>query len=286
MKRISALFLSLVLLLSLVGCGGSDSGDGSSDSNDKVQFEEMTVIDNDECLLKITEIDLKGTTGCELKAYLENKSADTTYMFAVEEASINNVEVPSLFATEVAPGKQANDTIDLATTTIKNNGLKKFTDIEVTVRVHDSKNWSAPNVAEETFHIYPYGQDKAEKFTRESKDTDTVLVDNDQISVTVTGYDDDGVFGHEVNVYLVNKTDQTLMFSVDDASVNGFMIDPFWATSVAPGKSDFSSISWSDSSLEENKITKIEEIEMVLSVHDANDLFADDIYEETIKLNP
>ena len=30
-----------------------------------------------------------------------------------------------------------------------------------------------------------------------------------------------------------------LMFAVEDAGVNGYTIDPFWAKSIAPGKSYF-----------------------------------------------
>ena len=57
-----------------------------------------------------------------------------------------------------------------------------------------------------------------------------------------------------MNVYFLNKTDKTLMFTVEDASVNGFMADPFYAASLDGGKCMFSSISWSDTALEESGI--------------------------------
>ena len=111
-------------------------------------------------------------------------------------------------------------------------------------------------------------------------------MDNDDLTVTVTGYDPDSLWGYSVNLYLVNKTDKALMFSVDDASVNGLMSDPFFATTVEAGTSAFSQLSWSDSEFEKNGITEVEEIEMNFRVYDADDWGADNLFEETVKLNP
>lgn len=43
--------------------------------------------------------------GLYLKALLENKSAEKTYMFSVETAAINGVQCDPFFATEVAAAK-------------------------------------------------------------------------------------------------------------------------------------------------------------------------------------
>lgn len=49
--------------------------------------------------------------GYTLKAQLENKSTEKTYMFSVESASINGVQCDPMFASEVAAGKKANEEI-------------------------------------------------------------------------------------------------------------------------------------------------------------------------------
>ena len=74
--------------------------------------------------------------------------------------------------------------------------------------------------------------------------------------------------------------------NANDVSVNGYMSDPFYATSVSAGKCAFSSISWSDTTLEENGITDIEEIEMVFRAYCSDDWTLDDFANETIILNP
>ena len=94
------------------------------------------------------------------------------------------------------------------------------------------------------------------------------------------------LLGYAVNVYLVNKTDKGLMFSVNDASINGYMCDPFWATSVAAGKAKNSSIEWSNSTLEENGIESIDEIELPVHVYYEDDWASGDLVNEVYTITP
>ena len=301
MKRFASLLIALMLTLSLAACGGEttpDTNDGTnpsqSESNkdeektdkNEISFTEVVAVDNAECLIKITEIDPDNMWGFTLKAQLENKSTDKTYMFSVESAAINGVQCDPVFATEVAAGKKSNEEISFADDEREEKGVGDYTDIELTFRVYDSNDWEADAVAKETIHIYPYGEDKAVKFVREAQASDNILIDNEYVTVTVTGYEDDEIWGYTVNLFLLNKTDNNVMFSVDEASVNGIMADPFYATSVSAGKCAFSSMAWSDTTLEENSITEIEEIEFNFRAYNEDDWSGNDFANETITLNP
>ncbi len=253
---------------------------------DEHVFEEIIVVDNDQCLIKITGIDPDNMWGYAVKAYMENKSGDKTYMFSITRASVNGVQTETALAAEIAAGKKSNEEIYFFGDDLSSHGIDTFTDIELSFRVYDFDDWFADAVAEETIHIYPYGENQATPFVREAQPTDTVLVDNEKVSVIVTDYDEDGFWGYTVNLFLVNKTDKELTYSVDDASVNGFMADPFWAASIGAGKAAFSSMSWFDSDFEENGITVVEEIEMNFKIYDPEDWSSDAIFEEVIILNP
>ena len=295
MKKLLAIILVVFLLFSLAACdeqspaqnpSGSPSGNPSENPTQPgTEFTELVAVDNTECLIKITEIDPDNFWGYTLKVQLENKSSEKTYMFSVTNASINGVECDPLFATEVAAGKKANGEIRFLDTAFQGNEIGEYTDIELTFRVYDSDDWLADAVAEETVHVYPLGENKATRFERETKSTDVVIVDNAYVTVVVTGYED-GVLGYGAKLFLVNKTDKKIMFTVDDASVNGYMADPFYADSVSAGKCAFSTITWFDSVLEENGIVEIEEIEFVLRAYDAENWLADDFANENIVLNP
>ena len=104
------------LLLSFAACdntdpntAGNQSSTGAIAPGQKITFEELTVVDNDLCTIKITGIEPDSLFGYTLNIYLENKSADKTFMFSASSAAINGVMTTPLFASSVAPGKKANE---------------------------------------------------------------------------------------------------------------------------------------------------------------------------------
>lgn len=305
MKKALYVLLALLLTISLASCGSDGQGNTSASSPkpstgsdtpeapvsdtptpEEVPFTEVVAVDNENCVITITGIDPDNLWGYTLNATLENKSADKTYMFSVSSAAINSVQCDPLFASEVAAGKKSNESISFSDSALSDNGITDFTDIELTFRVYDSNDWMAEDAALETIHIYPYGEDHAAAYVREAQPSDLILVDNEYASVIVTGYDPDNFWGYAVNLFLVNKTDTTIMVSTENASVNGYMADPFYAQSVAAGKCAFSTMSWFDTELEKNAITAVEEIEFLLKVYDADDWMADAFANETVTLNP
>lgn len=295
MKKITTMLLILAMRFSLTACGGDSTkteGTTKTESSTKTEtkkemsFTEMIVVDNDECTIKITGLEENRKRDYTAKLLLENKTADKTLMFSVDDETVDGVCFTTLFAKEVAAGKKANAEIRIKNDDLKNYGVTEYTDIELSFRVYDSNDWLADDVAKKTINIYPYGEENAVRFVRESQDTDNVIIDNENVTVIVTGYDKDGIWGYTVNLYLINKTDTGVMFCVDDASVNGYMADPFYAESVPAGKSAFSSMSWSNSELEENEIEEIETIEFKFRAYDERNWFDGDFANDTITLIP
>ena len=314
MKKLFGLVLALILTLSLTACffgeltfgpngektqgpGGSTQGSGettqsennhttSKPEENKINFTEIVAVDNDECTIKITGIDEDSFFGFTVKTQFVNKSADKTYMFTVEKASINGIQCSPLCLEEVSAGKKCNGKIRFSDDELIKNGIGDYTDIELSFHVYNNKDWSAPAVARETIRIYPYGEDKAVKYVRETQPSDTVLIDNEYVTDVVTGYEMDSLMGYTVKLFLMNKTDKNVVFNVYEASINGFMIDPFYSASLAAGKCEFGSMSWSDTKLEQNGITDIKEIEFKLRVFDADDWTVDDFAHETVTLHP
>ncbi|MBR3759661.1 MAG: hypothetical protein IKK47_01525 [Ruminococcus sp.] len=263
-----------------------EKDNSSKKENNKISFSEVIAVDNAECTIKITDIDPDNLWGYSLKTTLENKSSDKTYMFSVDSASINGVQCDPFFASEVASGKKSNEEISFTTDTLDENGIGDYTDIELSFRVYDNDDWLADPVAEETVHVYPYGEEKASTFVREAQASDNILIDNDYITAIATGYEEDDLWGYTVNLFLINKTNNDVMFSVDEASVNNIMCDPFFAETVSAGKCSFSSMSFSDTTLEKNGIETIEEIEFKLHAYNADDFMSDEFANESITLNP
>ena len=244
-------------------------------------------IDNDECSIKVLSIDPYSSWGYTIKIQLENKSSDKTYMFSIGNTSVNGIMCSTIFATEVAPDKQAIKEITFSTSTLNKYGVVDFTDIEIAFRVYDTNDWSADDVVNETINIYPYGKENATKFVRESQPDDIILVDNSYITVTAikTGYTSLG--GYEISLYIVNKTTDTdISITTEDESINGVIIDPFFSTSVPAGKCKFITMSWSSSALSNNCIKTCTDIEMNIRAYDSNNWTREDFVNQTIHIYP
>lgn len=254
----------------------------------KIDFESTVLVDNDECTITIKNIDPNGESGFTLKVLLENKSSDKTYEFVVDRAYVNGLYADPFFMTNVAPGKKANESIsfeDTSDTSLEKAGITDFTDIELHFRVSDEDNWEADPVVDDSFHIYPYGEDKVEKYERAPKDTDTVLIDDDYSTVIVTGYSADSYGDYHVELYLVNKTDKKILFRVDDASINGFMVDQFFMLDLGANNCAYSDVTWYKKDLKENDIdiNSIEEIELPFKVCEFDeDYWEGDVYSEDV----
>lgn len=116
--------------------------------------------------------------------------------------------------------------------------------------------------------------------------TEQVLVDDENCTVKITGIEEDAIWGYTLKVYLENKTDLELMYSVDNVSVNGYMCDPFWANTVTTGMKANEEISFSTDSFERNGIETPTDIQLTLRVSDNNDWMADPLVEEEYTVYP
>lgn len=173
--------------------------------------------------------------------------------------------------------------------------MKKYTTLALAALLALSMSACGNSSAPET--TVPSTQDTAETTTATTTEAATeetiapafeeiILADNEALTFKITGIEEDAIWGYSLKVYIENKTDKALMFTVNDVSVNGFMCDPFWAESVAPKKKSNSSISWLDSAFEENGITQVEDITFTLRVYDSNDFLAEDVLNETFIIHP
>lgn len=116
-----------------------------------------------------------------------------------------------------------------------------------------------------------------------------VLINNESVTFKVTDAPEkDEIWGQLIDVYLENKTDKTLMYSLENVSVNGYMVNVLFATEVTGGKKENTSITIFSDDLDKNKIDKIETITFTLRIYDANDWEADPIVdnvEYTVNFN-
>lgn len=304
MRRLLALLIALALSLSLAGCGGSEESAstgtaeteaaaettegktraGAAQQPDEAQtgFEEIVVFDDEKCLVKITGVDPENDWGYTVNVYLENRLTDKDLYFDLGQESVNGIETYSVFSAEIPAGKNTNEEIRLLDRKLYMPEVGDFTDIELTFVVGLSA--LSDVAAQESVHIYPYGEENAVKYVRAAQPEDIVLVDNDDASIIVTGFEMDSVWGYTVDLYLVNKTDRELCLGCYVHSINGIEADLNGSQFVSGGHVAFPSMIWSASALEEHGIETVEEIEIQYWLDDPDQ--PGSAVNETVTLKP
>ena len=288
MKKLTAVLICIIFALSLAACGNAPAVDPVPESDPPASAPEstgedlpapptpdtgnetepaddgsVTVINNEYCVVKVLGIDDDSLWGMGAQVYCENKTDESTLRFEVVGGSVNGVEAEPSFSCEVAPQKNKTDIVNL-TVPDELSGAEDYTDIEMVFRVKDRDSIISTPMEEKAVHVYPLGKDKASVYERPSGKNDRVMVDNDAISVTVTGFSNDSLYDCIVNLYIVNKTDSDLVFSAEDVSVNGLPCDPLFSVTVRAGKRAFSSIGWLHSTLWEQRIRSVEKVDLTL----------------------
>ena len=109
---------------------------------------------------------------------------------------------------------------------------------------------------------------------------EAVIVDNEYCTFSIKGLEKDSIWGYSLKLFIENKTDKELMFSMDKVSVNGFMCDPFWGTTVTAGMKANDEASFLNSSLESIGVETPSYFEFELRVYDDNDWSADPFVED------
>lgn len=296
MKKLFSIFLALLIVFSFAACGKPETDpeitpDDTPDapaSGNAIVIENYKVVDNEECTFTIVSIDPDDSSGYTMNVLLENHS-DLELMFALDDVAVNGYMVDPFWASSVAAGKKENTRIQWRAARLEENNIDTIRVIEFVLRIYDNDDWFADDIVNDLFKIFPLGdtEDAIVFDKRVPVPGEIVLVDNEYCTFIITGLDvEDSFSSYAISIYLENKADYNMMFSIDDVSVNGFMCDPFWATTVSSGNRKNTTISWSESKFEENSIVTVEEIEFLLKIYNNDDWSADYLVKEVFTVTP
>ena len=226
--------------------------------------------DDDKVRVEITgaEVDILGNYIWHME--LENKT-DKKLMFSMENVSVNGMMADPFWMASVDPGAVVSSDVMWYANTLTESRIDEPTDVTFDFRAIDYDDYSAEPAYEDNISVFPKGEAAAVYFEREPAEGDKVLVDNDQVTIMVIGYDEDYVIGYAPILYLKNKTDEQLLFIARDGKINGVC-------------GSVTRVIYYDSSLEEAGIDKssISSIELALQVIKTDTY--DSIMEETFTL--
>ena len=211
-----------------------------------------------------------------------NSNTKRGYEVSVTRASVNGIEIYPTYSEDVDADDECDEPIEIGlSNVIENTDIKDIFDIELAVTIEDD---DMEVVYKDVVHIYPYGADKAERYARQSNDTDIVIVDNEQYKVTVTEFEYVAGWGYSIHMYIENKTDETIYLGGENYSLNDTDADTWYDDYVGANGVSFSRLEWSQSDLDDAEVEEVTSINFTLSIYDEE---ADNLlYRNTITLNP
>lgn len=235
-----------------------------ADSAD-VTIEEQVLVDRDGIKVTAKEYVTDSIWGDGIKLLIENNS-EITAMVSCDALIVNNFMITDLFVSEVAPGKKANETMYLSSSELKAAGIEKVGQIEVYFRASDSETY-------DTIFDKEYVSMQTSEFANMDTapaDTGMELYNEGGIRIVGKTVDENSFWGTAIVLYTENTSGRNVNISVDEMSINGFMMSPFFSTTVYNEKMSIDDITIFSTDLEENGIETIEEVELKFNIYDAD----------------
>lgn len=215
----------------LENINSEESSSGQESETDVFEnFKEEVIFDNDDYLLKVTDIYLDYANRCCIEMYLENRSNDKLLHALTTYCAINGIQCNIEWGIDASAGTSCLETLCLTKDYTDPSKLSDFysadeySDIEIGFGIQEGEVYIP--IEENTIHLYPQGKENSVTFTHEPESTDLILIDNEKISVIITGYEQQFVPNDTINVLIENKTDSYMKVKVEEASANDITIEP------------------------------------------------------------
>jgi len=242
----------------------SEEISSSSDSSSVPTIEEQVLVDSNGLKITAKEYSRDNIWGDGIKLLIENAS-ESDYTVGCDALIVNDYMITDLFTSEIAAGKNANETMYLSSTELEAAGIDSVGKVEMYFYAFDSD------------YNYVFQNEYAEIQTSEYANMDTTpndsgieLYNSDGIKIVGKTVDENSFWGTAILLYIENSSGKNVGISVDDMSINGFMMSPFFSTTVFDGKKAIDDITIFSSDLEDNGIDSIEEVELKFHIFDAD----------------
>ena len=209
-------------------------------------------------------------------------------MFSLEDVCINGYSVDPLWSDEVGAGQTAVDDVTFASDLFEKLGVSEAQEVSFTLRVYDSDDWFSDYIVSQSYSIYPTGLDAASvnRPARRTGEGEKVIVDDENVLFVIYGVKEDSFWGPALDCYVENKTEDRISFSWDNVSVNGSVLDVYWAEEVPAGAGRYRDLVIDDAEFEDLGITGIENVGFDLTVSFSDGLEDDVLIEQNYTYVP
>lgn len=244
--------------------GSTDSANASSGAD--ITIAEQVLVDQDGIKITATGYESDGLFGDAVDILVENNSSND-YTIGCDALIVNDFMIADLFSVDVAAGKKSNETIDLYSSELEAAGIDSVGKIEFYFHAYDA-NW-------DNLFSGVYSEIDTSEFANmdtTADDTGSELYNANGVRIVGKTVDENSFWGTAILVYVENTSGRNINVTVEDLSVNGFMIEPYFYETVYDGKKSIGTIDLMSTELEQNGITSVDNVELKFSITD-NDTY-------------
>ena len=283
-RLLMTLFCVLLIAMVITSCGSSSeegekeivSSEGKQETDTEqemeseeepeastvaISIEEQVLVDQDGVKITATEYVTDNIWGDGVKILIEN-NAETDMTIGCDALIVNDYMLTDLFACEVASGKKANETVYLSSAELKAAGIESVGKIEI--------YFHAYNPDYDTIFGKVYSEIQTsdyENMDTTPDDTGHELYNENGIRIVGKTVDENSFWGTAILLYIENTSGQDVGISVDNMSINGFMVEPYFSTTVYNEKKAINDITIFEEDLTTNGIESVDEVELKFHIY-------------------
>ena len=298
MKRMICLILALAMMVTLAACGGKEEPVVTTATEVTVELDEATapeatteevvpetteapvtvydttdkvLLDNEYCTFSVGAASDNELAGMQLAVTCVNKTQEALD-FVWNNVSVCGMMYDPMWSVTVPAGETVTSQVEIDTYVLETMDIHGVDEITFQLSVTSNENWMDAPFAEDYFTVYPTGlsADTVIYPVREEVASEVVLVDDENLTFIAEFVEEQDLY-YVVRCYMVNKTQEALMTSWENVTVNGLAVDPFWTTLIAPGKSAYAQVQFANSDLQALGIETVEEIAFNLMAYNEAD---------------
>lgn len=228
-------------------------------------LEPTVIVDQDGVKITAMEMTEDWIWGLGVKLLIENNT-DRDLVFSADYLVVNNYMITDLFVNTVAAGKKTNETLNLSSGELEEAGINSIGEIAFAMRVYDDETWDDLFTTDEIIlKTSAYDTSEVVKI-----DEGYELLNTDGIRIVARHLETDSIWGAGIHLFIENTREDKVSISVDDLSINGFMVTSFFSSSIQPGRYALDDITIMSSDLEENDIEEIVDIELIFVIRNSD----------------
>ena len=226
-------------------------------STSDITIDEQVLFEQDGLKVTATEYVTDSVFGDGIKLLIENNGS-TDVGLGCNALIVNDYMISDLFSSTVAAGKKDYETLSLSSSGLKAAGIENVGQIEIYFHTFDADSYmTISDIDCVTIKTSAY-----DIMDSTPNDSGQELYNANGIRIVGKYVDENSFWGAAVLLYIENNSGKNKVIQCDDMSINGFMVTPYFSSTVYDGKKAIDDITLMSTELEENNITSVDDIEL------------------------